>query len=142
MIVSQRPLAMGVRRLDAVQAKIPQCHPCHPIPPRLPICPCGVKPTYLAQHGHTVINPKLLDEDFDETVRLAQAEFDKHQPQIVVGSSRGGALEMNIERCDAAQRRTGWSGSEAQHCDPAQSGRRSGSDCQERGVGPRLAERR
>ena len=28
--------------------------------------PGGVKPTYLKDHGHTVINPKLPDEDFDE----------------------------------------------------------------------------
>ena len=58
--------------------------------------PGGVKPTFLAQHGHTVINPKLPDEDFGEAVRIAQAEFDKHQPQVVVGSSRGGAVAMNI----------------------------------------------
>lgn len=50
--------------------------------------PGGVKPTFLAQHGHTVINPKLPDEDFAEAVCIAQAEFDKHQPQVVVGSSR------------------------------------------------------
>ncbi len=58
--------------------------------------PGGVKPTYLAQHGHEVINPKLPDEDFNEAVRIAQAEFDKHHPDVVVGSSRGGALAMNI----------------------------------------------
>ena len=58
--------------------------------------PGGVKPTFLAQHGHEVINPKLPDEDFNEAVRIAQAEFDKHQPQVIVGSSRGGAVAMNI----------------------------------------------
>ena len=58
--------------------------------------PGGVKPTYLAQHGHTVLNPKLPDEDFNEAVRIAQAEFDKHQPAVVIGSSRGGAVAMNI----------------------------------------------
>ena len=31
----------------------------------------GVKPTYLAQHGHKVINPKLPDEDFEAAVRIA-----------------------------------------------------------------------
>ena len=56
----------------------------------------GVKPTYLKDHGHTVINPKLPDEDFQEAVRIAQAEFDKHQPLVVVGSSRGGAVAMKI----------------------------------------------
>src|ERR1700719_766641 len=58
--------------------------------------PGGVKPTYLARHGHEVINPKLPDEDFNEAVRIAQAEFDRHQPDVVVGSSRGGAVAMNI----------------------------------------------
>jgi predicted esterase YcpF (UPF0227 family) len=59
--------------------------------------PGGVKPTYLAQDGHTVINPKLPDDDFHEAIRIAQAEFDKHQPEVVVGSSRGGAVAMNIK---------------------------------------------
>jgi hypothetical protein len=63
--------------------------------------PGGVKPTFLAQHGHKVINPKLPDEDFNLAVRIAQAEFDKHQPQAVVGSSRGGAVAMNINSGDA-----------------------------------------
>jgi hypothetical protein len=58
--------------------------------------PGGVKPTYLALYGHEVINPKLPDEDFNEAVRIAQAEFDLHRPQVVVGSSRGGAVAMNI----------------------------------------------
>jgi pimeloyl-ACP methyl ester carboxylesterase len=63
--------------------------------------PGGVKPTFLAQHGHTVINPKLPDEDFAEAVRIAQAEFDRHRPRVVVGSSRGGAVAMNIDAADA-----------------------------------------
>ncbi len=63
--------------------------------------PGGVKPTYLKDHGHEVINPKLPDEDFNEAVRVAQAEFDTHQPQVVVGSSRGGAVAMNISSGEA-----------------------------------------
>jgi Uncharacterised protein family (UPF0227) len=63
--------------------------------------PGGVKPTYLAQHGHTVINPKLPDDDFTEAVKIAQEEFDKHQPQAVIGSSRGGAVAMYINSGDA-----------------------------------------
>lgn len=62
--------------------------------------PGGIKPTYLAQHGHEVINPSLPDEDFAETVRIAQAEFDKHHPDVVVGSSRGGAIAMNMNSGD------------------------------------------
>ena len=58
--------------------------------------PGGVKPTYLKDHGHEVLNPALPDDDFDAAVRIAQAEFDRHQPDVVVGSSRGGAVAMNI----------------------------------------------
>jgi hypothetical protein len=63
--------------------------------------PGGVKPSYLAQHSHTAFNPALPDEDFAEAVRIAQAEFDKHRPQAVVGSSWGGAVAMNINRGEA-----------------------------------------
>lgn len=49
------------------------------------------------QHGHEVINPALPDEDFAEAVRIAQAEFDRHPPDVVVGSSRGGGIAMNIK---------------------------------------------
>ncbi len=58
--------------------------------------PGGVKPTFLAQHGHEVINPQLPDEDFEEAVRIAQAEYDSHRPEVIVGSSQGGAVAMNL----------------------------------------------
>jgi predicted esterase YcpF (UPF0227 family) len=61
--------------------------------------PGGVKPTYLKDHGHEVINPKLPDDDFAEAVRIAQAEFDQHRPEVVVGSSRGGAVAMSLCIC-------------------------------------------
>jgi hypothetical protein len=60
--------------------------------------PGGVKPTYLRDHGHIVVNPKLPDDDFDAALRVAQAEFDRYRPDVVVGSSRGGALAMSLER--------------------------------------------
>ena len=63
--------------------------------------PGGVKPTYLKDHGHEVVNPALPHEDFAGAVRIAQAEFDQHRPQVVVGSSRGGAVAMNIDSGDA-----------------------------------------
>jgi hypothetical protein len=59
--------------------------------------PRGVKPTFLALHGYEVINPKLPDDDFEKAVQIAQAEFDRHLPSVVVGSSRGGAVAMNIQ---------------------------------------------
>lgn len=57
----------------------------------------GVKPTYLMDHGQEVINPALPHEDFAAAVRIAQVEFDQHQPQVIVGSSRGGAVAMNMD---------------------------------------------
>jgi hypothetical protein len=59
--------------------------------------PGGVKPTYLAQHGHEVINPALPDDDFDAAVKLAQDEFDRHRPDVIVASSRGATIAMNIQ---------------------------------------------
>lgn len=59
--------------------------------------PGGVKPTYLKENDHEVINPKLDDDDFDLAVRTAQAAYDLHQPDVIVGSSRGAAVAMNIE---------------------------------------------
>src|SRR5690349_22237708 len=59
--------------------------------------PGGVKPTYLIQHGHDVINPALDDDIFDEAVRTAQANYDRHRPDVIVGSSRGGAVAMNLD---------------------------------------------
>ncbi|MHB8974353.1 MAG: alpha/beta hydrolase [Pirellulaceae bacterium] len=58
--------------------------------------PGGLNPSYLKQHGHTVLNPALPDDDFDAAVRIAQAEFNRGKPDVVVGSSRGGAVAMNI----------------------------------------------
>lgn len=59
--------------------------------------PGGVKPTYLAEHGLEVINPALSDDDWSEALRVAQSEFDTHRPNVIVGSSRGGALAMNVK---------------------------------------------
>lgn len=62
--------------------------------------PGGVKPTYLRNHGHEVINPVLDDDDFDAAVQTAQAAYDQHQPDVIVGSSRGGAVALNINSKD------------------------------------------
>ena len=59
--------------------------------------PGGVKPTFLKDNGHEVLNPKLPDDDFGESVRIAQDIFDKEFPNVVVGSSRGGAVAMTLQ---------------------------------------------
>ncbi len=56
----------------------------------------GVKPTYLRSHGHDVIEPALDHEDFQRALDTAQVVFDQHRPDIVVGSSRGGAVAVNL----------------------------------------------
>lgn len=63
--------------------------------------PGGTKPKYLAEHRFTVINPALPADDFDTSLFIAQAAFDEHAPEVVVGSSRGGAVAMNINIGDA-----------------------------------------
>ena len=62
--------------------------------------PGGVKPTFLKDHGHEVLNPKLPDDDFAEALRIAQDIFDTQSPDVVVGSSRGGAVAMNMRVAD------------------------------------------
>jgi alpha-beta hydrolase superfamily lysophospholipase len=62
--------------------------------------PGGIKPTYLTEHGHDVLNPALPEDDFDAAVRIAQSEFDRGKPDVIVGSSRGGAVAMNINAGD------------------------------------------
>jgi alpha-beta hydrolase superfamily lysophospholipase len=62
--------------------------------------PGDVRASYLKDHGHDVLNPALPDDDFDEAVRIAQAEYDRGKPDVVVGSSRGGAVAMNIDSGD------------------------------------------
>jgi hypothetical protein len=59
--------------------------------------PGGIKPTYLKDHGHTVLNPALPDDDFDEAVRIAQAEFERHHV--------GDRLHRSLYHCSAGSPR-------------------------------------
>lgn len=59
--------------------------------------PGGVKPTFLRGLGHEVINPALFDVDFDRSVRVAREALDTGRPDVIVGSSRGGAVAMAID---------------------------------------------
>lgn len=57
----------------------------------------GRKPTYLKEHGHEVPNSALPDDDCDESIRIAEAEYNKHQPDVIVDSSCGGAVAVNTQ---------------------------------------------
>lgn len=59
--------------------------------------PGGYKPTFLRQRGYEVINPHLPDNDFEKSVQIAAAALADSPPDLVVGSSRGGAVAMNID---------------------------------------------
>ena len=59
--------------------------------------PGGRKPTFLMDHGHEVLNPALPDDDFDQSVRIAELEFNQRHPDVIVGSSRGGAVAANMQ---------------------------------------------
>ncbi|AGA34096.1 hypothetical protein TVNIR_2453 [Thioalkalivibrio nitratireducens DSM 14787] len=65
--------------------------------------PGGVKPSYLARHGHQVLTPALDDHDFTAAVATAQAVFDRERPDVIVGSSRGGAVAMNLDSGEVPQ---------------------------------------
>jgi hypothetical protein len=56
----------------------------------------GVKATFLKSHGHEVVEPELPDYKFRTCIGIAQAAFGETKPDVVVGSSRGGAIAMNI----------------------------------------------
>lgn len=63
--------------------------------------PGGTKPTFLRSHGHEVLNPLLARDDFPGSVAVAQREIDDHRPEVIVGSSRGGAVGLAVDPGDA-----------------------------------------
>jgi len=97
----------------------------------------GVKPTFLKDHGHTVFNPKLPEE----AVQIAQEEFDKHKPHVVVGSRRGCGDEHQEWRCPARRALPGVESvgigedGQARHGDPASTSRRRDPFRRLRGTG-------
>jgi hypothetical protein len=57
----------------------------------------GRKPTFLKENGHEVLHPALPGKDFDESVRIAEAEYNEHRPDVIVGSFRGGAVAVDMK---------------------------------------------
>lgn len=59
--------------------------------------PGGVKPAHLKQAGHQLLEPALPDEDFDAAVRIAEGWLAENGADLIVGSSRGGAVAVNMQ---------------------------------------------
>ena len=56
--------------------------------------PGGAKPNALRDAGHEVIEPTLPRNDWRASVQAAKDAYTEHTPEVVVGSSRGGAVAM------------------------------------------------
>ena len=59
--------------------------------------PEGTKPTFLREKGHLVIAPVLPKDDWELSVRRAYDCLNAFKPDVVVGSSRGGAVTCALE---------------------------------------------
>jgi hypothetical protein len=59
--------------------------------------PEGTKPTFLKRAGFRVIAPALPKDDFKLSLARAKDTFENFKPDIVVGSSRGGALAAALD---------------------------------------------
>ena len=55
------------------------------------------KSCFLKSLGLEVVHPVLNDWNFDRSVREAQEHLNEIKPDLIVGSSRGGAVAMNIQ---------------------------------------------
>jgi hypothetical protein len=58
--------------------------------------PSGRKATALRDAGHEVVAPLLPRDDFEGAVRIARQAAEECRPDVIVGSSRGGAVAMRI----------------------------------------------
>ena len=56
--------------------------------------PNSTKATFLRGKGHEVIAPELDRDDWEQSVLAARQALAAHEPDVVVGSSRGGAVAM------------------------------------------------
>ena len=59
--------------------------------------PNGIRPAFLKESGYEVSHPALGDDDFDASVHIARQAFEQHRPDVVVGSSRGGAVALQLD---------------------------------------------
>ena len=56
--------------------------------------PNSAKVTFLRGRGHEVLAPGLDKTDWEQSVLAARSAIDEFAPDVVVGSSRGGAVAM------------------------------------------------
>ncbi|MBG17397.1 MAG: alpha/beta hydrolase [Euryarchaeota archaeon] len=59
--------------------------------------PGGAKAQALKAAGFDVLNPALPNEPFNISVKIAQDVVNCDRPDVIVGSSRGGAVAMAID---------------------------------------------
>lgn len=62
--------------------------------------PEGTKPTFLKNEGYRVVAPVLPKNDYNLSVRRAEDCFINFRPDIIVGSSRGGAIAAGFPTGD------------------------------------------
>ena len=59
--------------------------------------PNGTRAEYLKSLGHEVFAPFLPKEDMFESILIAKRWLEHHRPDVIVGSSRGGAIASHLE---------------------------------------------
>lgn len=60
----------------------------------------GMKTAFMRSLGYDVLNPNLSDWFFSRAVAQAQEALDNFKPGVIVGSSRGGAVAMNMDSAE------------------------------------------
>jgi pimeloyl-ACP methyl ester carboxylesterase len=58
--------------------------------------PNGRKPTTFRDAGHEVVAPVLPKDDFERAIQAAQHALQEYRPDVLVGSSRGGAVAIRV----------------------------------------------
>jgi pimeloyl-ACP methyl ester carboxylesterase len=64
--------------------------------------PSGPKPTALRDAGHEVLAPSLPRDDFEQSVQIARRALEGAAIDVLIGSSRGGAVAMRIASASPA----------------------------------------
>ncbi len=57
----------------------------------------GMKTAFMRSLGYEVMTPRLSDWFLSKAVAQAQEAYHDFQPDVIVGSSRGGAVAINME---------------------------------------------